>query len=108
MCNGDVRHIVEIVAVLSGGTVFYQEIQHHHAKSQSDNFIANILTTPLGWGLNVSFFWIVAVPAYFYMKKLRAVSFPVPESPRFTDFKGKVVLAMLLFLFFDFFLTYRQ
>lgn len=108
MCNSDMRHVVEVVAVLSGVAVFYQEMRYHRAKIQSDNFIVNNLTTPLGWALSVILFWILAIPAYFYIKKSRVTNIPVSDFPRSANGGGKLIVKMLLFLIFAFFFTYKQ
>jgi hypothetical protein len=108
MCNGDVRHILEIVAILSGAAIFYQETRDHRSQIDSGSFILKMFTTPLGWGLSVSLFWIVAVPAYIYIRRSRGGSSPVLDLPGLPGWRGRVIAKTLLFLSFDFFLIYKQ
>lgn len=108
MCNADARHVVEIIAVLSGTAVFYQEMRYHRARIQSDDFILNNLTAPLGWGLSVILFWIIAIPAYFYTKRSRGNNTSVSEFPCFNDSDEKLILKVFIFFVFAFFFVYKQ
>lgn len=108
MCNDDVRHVVELVAILSGVAIFYQEARYHRAEIQTDNLLIRNLTTPLGWGVSVILFWILAIPAYFYIKKSRVSSKAVSECPRFFKRDWKLFLQTIFFLIFAFFFTYKQ
>jgi hypothetical protein len=108
MCNDDARHVVEIVAILSGVAVFYQEARYHRAEIHSDNFMIRNLTTPLGWGVSVILFWVLAFPAYFYIKKSRATSTTVSEASLFFKRDWTLFIKTIFFLIFAFFFTYKQ
>ena len=109
-CNGDMRHVIEILAILAATVIFYQEAKYPRVTSiRSGRALLDLINTPLGWALINDILLIVALPAYIYFYRQHKTvglksSFQKTLDPAGRNLFLKTTLVFLL----SFYLTYKQ
>ncbi len=109
-CNGDMRHVIEIVGILSATVIYYRELKFPRVTAiRNGKPSLDLINTPLGWALLITISCIVSLPAYVYFsRKVKGNPFPyeVPQllqsGSRYRPFK--TILVFLL----CFYVTYKQ
>lgn len=109
-CNGDMRHVIEILAILSATVVFYRETKNPQVTSKkSGRAILDLINTPLGWALMNALFLIVALPAYLYFdKKYKKVALEASRQRPLVPEGNRLLLKTTLVFLLSFYLTYKQ
>ena len=109
-CNGDMRHVIEILAIIFATAVFYRETKRPRVTSiESDRTILKILNTPWGWAIMMSVFLIVALPAYVYLdKNYKRREIETSLQTEFSSTGTRLFLKTMIVFFVCFYLTYKQ
>ena len=108
-CNGDMRHVIEILAILTATFVFYKELKAPRVTVISTtSFWLNILNTPFGWALMITIANIAALPTYIYLKRRfeKVLNHLQTEPP--DPVRKHVLLKTILVGAFCFWVTYKQ
>ena len=109
-CNGDFRHVIEILAVLCATGIYYRETKHPLVTlRRSRQYFLDLLNTPLGWSMTMTTFLVVAFPVYIYFyRKDRKIN-PTILYQGNTPSNGRGLFLKTVLVFgVCFYLTYKQ
>ncbi len=110
-CNGDFRHIIEILAVLCATGIYYRESKHPRVTSmmRTRQYWLDLINTPLGWSMMMTTFLIVALPSYIYFyRKDKRLNLATLQQEK-TSSTGTILFFKTVLVFgVCFYLTYKQ
>jgi len=104
------RHIIEIIGILSATTVYYQELKSPRVTAvRRGRLSLDLINTPIGWAFLITISFIVSLPAYLYfLKQIKRRSLPhTAPQPFRLDLRYRPLKIFLVFLV-CFYLTYKQ